>query len=177
MSNTTTEKIAASREAIRAFGQRYDYDVGYVEALIEASPGAFTAYEAAMPMGQYQKAAPTELLTIAKLATVQVEDCGPCLELGIKLARESKVPESVIRGALQGGKGLSPEQLDVYRYARGVAENADMDPELLPRIENRWGREVIAELAIAIVATRMYPALKRALGYAKRCSLMPELVA
>ena len=90
-------------------------------------------------MGQYQKQASTELLTIAKMATVQVEDCGPCLELGIKIARESKVPEPVIRGSLQGGKGLNPEQLDVYRYARAVAENADMEPELLPRIENRWG--------------------------------------
>jgi hypothetical protein len=46
-SNTSTEKITASREAIRAFGQRYDYDVGYMDALIEASPEAFTAYEAA----------------------------------------------------------------------------------------------------------------------------------
>ena len=177
MNNTSTEKITASREAIRAFGRHYDYDVGYVEALMDASPGAFAAYEAAMPMGQYQKEAPTELLMIAKLATAQVEDCGPCLELGIKIARESKVPESLIRGSLQSGKGLSSEQLDVYRYAHAVAENADMDPELLPRIESRWGREVVAELAIAIVATRMYPALKRALGYAKRCSLMPELVA
>jgi AhpD family alkylhydroperoxidase len=176
MNNTSTDKITASREAIRAFGRHYNYDVGYVEDLMDASPGAFAAYEAAMPMGQYQKASPTELLAIAKLATSQVEDCGPCLELGVKLARESKVTESVIRGTLRGGEGLSPEQLDVYRYARGVAENEDLDPELLPRLENRWGREVIAELAIAIVATRMYPALKRALGYAKRCSLMPELV-
>ena len=172
-----------STDKITACGKRYvllvatNYDVGYVEALIDASPGAFAAYEAAMPMGQYQKAAPTELLTIAKLATAQVEDCGPCLELGVKMARESKMAESLIRGTLCGGEGLSPEQLDVYRYARGVAANEDLDPELLPRLENRLGREVIAELAIAIVATRMYPALKRALGYAKRCSLMPELVA
>ena len=177
MNNTSSDKITASREAIRAFAQHYNYDVGYVEALMDASPGAFSAYETAMPMGQYQKAAPTDLLMIAKLATTQVEDCGPCLELGVKIARESKVPESIIRGALRGGEGLNPEQLDVYHYARGVAANEDLDPELLPRLEARWGRQVIAELAIGIVASRMYPALKRALGYAKRCSLMPELFA
>jgi alkylhydroperoxidase family enzyme len=174
MNKPSTDEVTVSREAIRAFGRHYNYDVSYLEALMEASPGAFAAYAAAMPTGQYQKAAPTELLTIAKLVTGQVEDCGPCLELGVTMARESKVPESVIRGALRGGEGLSQEQLEVYRYARGVAENVDLDPELLPRLENRWGREVVAELAIAIVGTRMYPALKRALGYAKRCSLMPE---
>jgi len=171
------DKIAAARQYIRAFEQHYDYDVSYMEALMDASPGVFQVYEVAMPMGQYQKAAPTELLTIVKLTTAQVEDCGPCLKLGIDMARENKVPEYIIHGALKGGKGLSAEQLDVYRYARSVAENIDLDPDLLPRLEERWGREVIAELAIAIVATRMYPALKRGLGYAKRCALMPDLVA
>ena len=63
----------------------------------------------------------------------------------------------------------------MYRYARAVADNEDMDPELLPRIENRLGREVVAELAIAIVATRMYPALKRGLGYAKLALLIWQL--
>jgi hypothetical protein len=85
--------------------------------------------------------------------------------------------EAIIRGALRGGEGLNSEQLDVYHYAGGVAANEDLDPELLPRLEARWGREGIAELAIGIVATHMYPALKRALGYAKRCSLMPDLIA
>jgi hypothetical protein len=177
METTTTDKLAASREFIRAFGQHYNYDVSYMEALMEASPGAFQAYEAAIQMGQYQKAAPRELLAIVQLATVQVEDCGPCLKLGIDMARESKVPEYIIRGALQGGKGLNPEQLEVYHYARGVAENVDLDPDLLPRLQERWGREALAELAIAIVAARMYPALKRGLGYAKSCSLVPEVVA
>jgi hypothetical protein len=87
------------------------------------------------------------------------------------------VPEVIIRGTLRGGEGPTPEQLDVYRCARGVAANEDLDPELLPRLKKRRGREVVAEFAIAIVATRMYPALKRALGYAKRCSLMPDRVA
>ena len=148
-----------------------------MEALMDASPGAYQAFESAMVMGRYQKAAPPELLTIAKLATVRAEDCGPCLELGVKMAREQGIAEPIIRGALQGGKGLSPEHLDVYKYARAVALNDAMDPELLPRLEARWGREVVAELAIAIVGVRLYPTMKRALGYAKSCSLMPGLLS
>lgn len=177
MNTISTEKLAASREAIRGFGRHYDYDVTYIEELMDASPGAFFAFEAAMPMGQYRKAVRLDLLFIAKIAAMRQQDCGPCTELGMKIAREAQVPEAIIRGALHGGQGLNPEQLDVYHYACGVAANEELDPGLLPRLTARWGREVVAELALAIVATRLYPTLKRALGHAKSCSLMPALAA
>ena len=177
MNTISDEKMAASREALRGFGKHYDYDVSYLEELLDSSPGAFLAFEAAMPMGQYRKTVPLDLLFVAKIAAMRQQDCGPCTELGMKIAREAQVPEGVIRGALQGGRGLNEEQLDVYHYARGVAANGELDPELLPRLQARWGKEVVAELALAIVATRLYPTLKRALGHAKSCSLMPELAA
>jgi hypothetical protein len=177
MNDTLTDPLAASRESVRAFAEHYDYDVSYMEALMDASPGAFRTFENAMAMGRFQKAAPGELLMIAKLAAVRAEDCGPCLELGVKMAREQGIPEPIIRGALHGGKGLNPEHLDVYNYARAVALNDPMDPELIPRLEARWGREVVAELAVAIAGVRLYPTMKRALGYAKSCSLMPGLLS
>lgn len=177
MNTIPAEKIAASRQALQGFGQHYDYDVTYLEELLDSSPGAFLAFEAAMPMGQYRSAVPLDLLFIAKIAAMRRQDCGPCTELGMKIAREAHVPEPVIRGALHGGQGLSPEQLDVYHYARGVAANDELDPALLPRLQERWGREIVAELALAIVATRLYPTLKRALGHAMSCSLIPALAA
>jgi alkylhydroperoxidase family enzyme len=177
MNDTSTDRIAASREAVRGFGHHYNYDVTYMEALMDVSPGAYQAFEGGMSMGRYQKAAPTELLSIVKITATWSEDCGPCTVLCVKIAREAGVSESIIRGALQGGKGLSPEHLDIYRYARAIAANEDMDPEFLPRLEARWGREVIAELAVAIVASRLFPTLKRALGHAKSCALMPELIS
>lgn len=175
MNTISQDKIAASREAIRGFGRHYDYDVSYIEELADASLGAFQAFEAAMPMGRYHQAAPADLLFVAKIAAMREQDCGPCTELGVKIAREAKVPEAVIRGALHGGKGLNAEQLDVYNYARGVTANEELDEELLPRLQARWGKEVVAEFAIAIVAARLYPTLKRALGHSKSCSLIPAL--
>ena len=177
MNDTLIDELAASRESARAFGAHYDYDVSYMEALMDASPGAYRTFENAMGMGRYQKAAPKEFLMIAKLAAVRAEDCGPCLELGVKMAREQGIAESIIRGSLQGGRGLNAEQLDVYRYATAVAKNEEMEPGLLPRLEERWGREILAELAVAIAGVRLYPTVKRALGYAKSCSLMPGLLS
>ena len=173
----TSDRITASRCSIRAFGQHYDYDVSYLDELIDVSPEAFLAFEGAMGMSQYHKVAPLDLLTIAKLTTARSEDCGPCTLLGMKMAREAGVPEAVIQGALHGGKGLNAEQLEVHNYARAVATNESPDPELLARLEQRLGKEVIAELALAIVAAKIYPTLKRGLGHASSCSLIPELAA
>jgi hypothetical protein len=174
---TSNDKLAAARENIKAFGQHYNYDVSYLEELMDASPGAFLAFEGAMGVGRYQKAAPKDLLFIAKITATRAEDCGPCTALGLKMAKEAGIPDAVVRGALKNGKGLSPEQLDVYHYARAVAANEVMDPELLPRLEKRWGREVLAELAVAIVGACVYPTMKRALGHAQSCALIPELAA
>ncbi|MEZ0389104.1 MAG: hypothetical protein ACAI34_18660 [Verrucomicrobium sp.] len=174
---TSTDPINASRQYLRAFGQHYDYDVSYVEELLEASPGAFQAFEGAMATGQYRKAAPLELLALVKLTATRVEDCGPCTLLGVKMAREAGVAETVIQGALHRGRGLPPEQLEVHQYAHAVAANEPLDPEFLSRLKSRLGAEVMAELAVAIVGARIYPTLKRAMGHASSCSLIPELVA
>jgi hypothetical protein len=174
---TDTDTLAASRAALQGFGKHYDYDVTYLEELMDASPGAFRVFEAAMGMGRFQKVAPQELLMIAKIAAMRVQDCGPCTLLGVKMAREMGFSENIIRGALHGGTGLNAEQRDIHDYARGVAANEELDPELLPRLQARWGREVVAEIAVNIVSTRLYPTLKRALGHAQSCALIPELAA
>jgi hypothetical protein len=95
----------------------------------------------------------------------------------VKMAREAGVPDAVIRGALRGGEGLNAEQREIHDYAVAVATNGEMDPELLPRLQARLGREAVAEIALGIVATRLYPTMKRGLGYAKSCSLMPGLLS
>lgn len=175
MNIPNTDKLAASRENIRGFGRHYDYDVSYLEELMDASPGAFHAFEAAMPMARVRQAAPIDLIFVAKIAAMRAQDCGPCTELSLKMAREAGVTETVIAGALHEGRGLSEEQRDVHDYARAVALNEEMAPLLLPRLKARWGAEVLAELAVNIVASRLYPTLKRALGHAQSCSLFPAL--
>ncbi len=176
MNTPTPEKIEAARHYLRAFGEKYDYDTTYLEVFMDASPLAFQAFEAAMPMARVQNAAPVDLIFIVKIATMQAEDCGPCLRLSIKMAREAGVAESVIHSVLQGGRDLSPIQYDVYRYTKAVARNEQIDPELIAHLEETLGRAALAEFAVNIVAARMYPTVKRALGYAKSCSLMPSLL-
>jgi alkylhydroperoxidase family enzyme len=175
MSTTTDTTLEASRKMLQGFGRHYDYDVSYLEELLDTSADAFRAFEAAMPMARVKKVAPTEAVFIAKIAAMRAQDCGPCTELTLKMAREAGLAEPVIQGALRGGKGLTAEQREIHDYAVGVALNEELDPELLPRLQERLGREAIAEIAVNILATKLYPTLKRALGHAKSCSLIPAL--
>lgn len=172
---TSSDSLAASRQTLQAFGRHFDYEVGYLLELAEASPEAFRAFEAAMGMSRVRTVAPAEAVQIAKIAGMRAQDCGPCTELCLKIAREAGVEEAVIQGALRGGNGLNAEQRDIHDYARAVALNEEMDPELLPRIEARLGKAALAEIAVNLVGVRIYPTLKRALGHAKSCSFFPAL--
>lgn len=171
----SSDPLAASRQTLRDFGKHFEYDVGYLLELADASPDAFRAFEAAMPMSRVQKAASTEAVHIAKIAAMRAQDCGPCTELALKIAREAGMTEPVIQGALRGGRGLDAAQLDIHDYARAVALNEEPAPDLLPRLRARLGEAALAEIAVNIVAMRLYPTLKRALGHAKSCSLIPAL--
>ena len=171
----SSDPLAASRRALQDFGRHFDYDVGYLLELADASPEAFRAFEGAMGMSRVQKVAPVEALHIAKIAGMRAQDCGPCTELSLKIARDAGVAEAVIQGALRGGKGLDAGQREIHDYARAVALNEEMDPELLPRLEARLGKAALAEIAVNLVGIRIYPTLKRALGHAEGCSLFPAL--
>jgi len=172
-----TDKTTTARwlEEARAFSRQYDYDIAYMEELLERSPEAYQAFLGAMTMSGLSKAAPPELAAVARMAALRVEDCGPCLALSIKMAREAGVSEAVIRGALRNGEGLEGDARDVRKFAHAVAANEPLDEAWREELEQRLGKEVIAELAVIIAGVRIYPAVKRALGYAKSCSLIPEL--
>jgi alkylhydroperoxidase family enzyme len=172
-----TDPMEASRQMIRGFGKHYDYDTSYLEELMDTSPAAWRAFEAAMPMARVRQAAPVDLMMIAKLAAMHAQDCGPCTVLNVKMAREAGLPEATIRAVLKGGTALEAGQRDVFDYARAVSLNEPMDPELLPRLREKLGAEVLAELAVNILSTKLYPTIKRALGHDQSCALMPELAA
>jgi len=175
MTDSISFSPEASRQQLRSFGAHYDYDTSYLEELLDLSPEAFRAFEAAMPMARVRKEAPVRLVMIAKLAAMKAQDCGPCTLLSVKMAREAGLDEAAIRAALKEGEGLEGDERDVCDYAIGVALNRELPGELLPRLKERLGCAVVAELAVNIIATKLYPTLKRALGHSQSCAVIPEL--
>lgn len=65
----------------------------------------------------------------------------------------------------------------MYRFAAAVAAGTAEAAVLGERIEARLGRTAQVDLALAIATSRFFPTVKRGLGYARSCSLVPVRIA
>ncbi len=158
-------------QMIDDFQSHYKYDADYMRDLLKYSPGGFEKYNAFLPMAQYREKAPTDVYYVANIAAMKIEDCGECLQLNIRFALEKGVSKDIVRGAIRDGEGLSGDLKKVYDLAAAVASNGEGIEDLSSQIEAKYGKEVMMELALCIASARVFPALRRTLGYAKSCSL------
>lgn len=167
----TTEQIESARTQTRQFGEHYDYDVRYLEDMLEASPDGFARFQAVAAMASYREALPPEVAFVAKIAAFSVVDCGPCLELTIKMGREAGVADAVLRGARRDGEGLSPELGEVHGYAAQIAAGGTPELERVERMRDRYSSAGLVEMSLGIASALLFPAVKRTLGHAQSCSL------
>ena len=167
----TTEQIESAREQIHAFGARYDYDTAYMESMLAASPEGFARFQPVAEMAGFQCELAPEVTAVARVATFVTVDCGPCLELNLKLAREAGVADDVLRGALRCGVGLRSDLVEVRNFAAQVAAGESPDPALMAALKHRYGEAGMVEIALAIAGSMMFPAVKRAMGFARSCAV------
>jgi hypothetical protein len=150
-------------------------DLSYAREMSRVAPAAFWKLFLS-PMMHHRGDVPKDLLHLAKLGAVQVEDCGPCVQTGVNLMKQDGVPTELIRAALDGGAELPQLQCDAYFFGRGVAGDGFIDDELRERLIEAVGKRGLIELTLAAASVRIFPALKRGLGYARSCTNV-ELVA
>lgn len=161
----------AMRAEIRAFEEKYNYNCGYMYQLLDASPAALKMFAAARPMTSYRDQLPADAHYVAAISVMQVEDCGPCLQLNLKLAAEAGVERALLQTLLEAPDALPEGLQDVRRHALAVARGESADPQCAERIKARYGAAAFAELALCIAGVRMYPALKRALLADTECAV------
>ena len=125
-----------------------------------------------LPFTLHRHAASAEQVAMARLAAVQAEDCGPCVEIAARGALMSGVPRETINAALAGTLeiGVAARAL---AFGRAIALSLPETDQLGDAIEAEWGRAVRIELTIAAATGRVHPAFKRGLGYAKSCAAQP----
>lgn len=153
----------SERTAIQAFGRQYDYDVSYLERMLDGSPGAYDAFVAGQPMCLFRSELPLDAHFIARIAAMQGEDCGACAQLNVAMAIEAGVDRELLRTLLERPAELPGPLQDVYRHTRAVASNVAVDPERAERIRAEFGDAAFTELAVVIAGSRIYPTAKRAL--------------
>lgn len=163
---------AEALKRIHEFEAHYQYDGAYMRELLEYSPDGFEKFNNFLPLSAHREKLNTEDYWVAKLAAMQVADCGECLQLNIRMALEAGVSRALVRAAVEGGDELPENLKEVYLYAKSVAGHNPVDPGLMVRIEARYDKGSLLEFGICIAAAMVFPTIKRAVGYAKTCNLV-----
>lgn len=157
---------------IRAFENQYDYDASYLHELADLDAAALRKFVAAgSGIGRHRGALPVDALFAAKLAAAMHEDCGPCAQLVIDMAREAGVADATLRALAAGKPDDAPPGASLaYRFAGALLAAADGLDDLRADVERDFGPSGPATLGLATVSAAMYPVLKRAMGHAKQCA-------
>jgi hypothetical protein len=163
---------AEALQQIKQFEAHYKYDGTYIHELYEHSPEGFAKFSNFLPLARHRERLEANEYWVAKLAAIQVADCGECLQLNVRMALEAGVDKYLVQAALDGGAALPEDLKAVYRYATSVARNEQLDDELMAWMESRFGKGGLLEFGIAIAAATVFPFIKRAIGYAKSCRLV-----
>tara|TARA_R110000868_G_scaffold42158_4_gene142995 strand:+ start:258 stop:809 length:552 start_codon:yes stop_codon:yes gene_type:complete len=164
MLNTLLERMFKAQE--RVTGESADF----VRDLRRASPGGFWRFAFFTPMASYRRALPVEAYAVAKIAASHAEDCGPCLQTTVNLAKADGVSDQIIRAAVLGDVAAMDERTGTaFAFARAVCAHDFASEELRPKLVAWWGEAGVAELSLAICSSRLFPTLKRGLGHGQAC--------
>jgi len=153
------------------FEAHYDYDCSYIREMAKSSPDGFKTFEGFLPMGSYSKTLSKNELWVAKISSMLTEDCGACVQLNIKMAIEAGVDISLIKTIIQAPENLEDDLQLIYEFAKSVSLGSETFTDLQAQVSKKYSSEQLTEMAIAISSVKIYPTIKRALGYFKSCSL------
>jgi alkylhydroperoxidase family enzyme len=155
---------------LKQFAKRYDYDVSYMEHMLEAAPKAFEKFAKVSDITRHRETAPAEAHAATGLVGALKEDCGPCVQLGVQMAEEAGVaPEQIAAILTRDLDTMTVNVRAAFCFADAlVREDASLD-EAREEVRRLWGDAGVIELTLVAQAVRLYPMVKRGLGYAKLC--------
>lgn len=161
--------VEDTRTWLRDFGATYEYDVGYMETLLDLSPAAFEAFSAGMGMSEPPAHLPRDAHYVGVISALLADDCGQCVQLYLRMAAEAGVDRATLRQVLEEPEDLPSTLGLVHGYATQVAQGQNADASTVATLRGTLGDEAFAELAVNVLGARIYPALRRAMGAETVC--------
>lgn len=153
----TERKVGASLEEFRF--------------LLRHAPGWFLRLVCLIPISARRTVLPVDGFHVVRLVAVMAEDCGGCVQAEVNIARQAGVDKAVLQAVLDQRPGkLSAELSDLFYFADAVVHATNQEAEVRERIRKRYGDRGLAELAMVIAVRRVFPQVKRALGFLTSCS-------
>ena len=145
----------------------------YVRHIVRVSLRAFFKFIKVVPLSEYRRKLPVDAHFVARLVATRDADCGSCLQIEVNLAKRDGVDTAILRALIDQKPHDLPDALNrVYRFAKGVVEANGEEDALREDIKTLYGEEGLVELSLAMAACRVFPIVKRGLGYAKSCELI-----
>lgn len=155
--------VAAEKE----IGESADY----MRDIFRVSRPAFWKFALFRPLSQHRRAASAEAITVAALVGSRSEDCGTCVQITVNIAAKMQVDRAIIQAVLdRAPERLPPDLAEVYRFAEAVVNTETNAAELSGQLKQSLGEETVVDLSLAIATSKLFPVLKRGLGYAVSCS-------
>jgi len=156
---------------IAAAEKKLGVPLEYCRFIVRVSLRAFFKFTKFLAVDEYRRVLPPGPCYVGRIVATRHEDCGTCVQIAVNQARKAGVPAEVLRAVLDGKLDDLPEELrDACRFAEAVLTANGEEDSLRERIRLRYGDEGLVEMALAIATCRVFPTIKRALGYAVSCS-------
>lgn len=143
----------------------------YIDDLSKAGGFITEKFQHGMLLTGHRHHASAALLHMACLGSIRFEDCGPCVETVRHYALAEGLDPERVKKAL-AGTPETPEDALAYGFGAAIASGDLIQAaELGDEIEERFGRDVRTELSLGAASVRIFPAMKRGLGYASACQI------
>ncbi|MBI5256977.1 MAG: hypothetical protein HY855_10795 [Burkholderiales bacterium] len=169
------------RRRLAAFEARWHYPMDYARALLAGSRRAFFAYARLAPAAALREGLPLAAWHAAKITALRAEECGPCTQLAVDMARAEGVPDALLQALLDDDlarlQRLDADAALTQRFAHAWARREAGLPAHREALRQRFGEAGLATLAVAMTSARMFPLLKSALGHAQHCQRVQVEVA
>ena len=166
----TNSKLAAQIDTLEA---EMGTDMNYMRAILAGSEASYRNFTRFMAVANHGEAAPEQALILAQLTAMWSENCRPCFGIVEKFARAADIPDAWIEAVRHNhGERLPEDMRFVHAFARAMSLDEPEADQYRRQLEATFGHAVVVELTLAVAMARVYPAVKRGLGYA--VALDPE---
>lgn len=162
---------ALLKTGFRRFGARYNYDTRYMNHIADTSTWAALRMSALPFYSQFR--GPKDARAVwagAMLGSTLDGDCGPCLQLIVDMAIEAGVSANLLVLCLEGDAHAAGDVGLGFRFSQAAIANAPDLDSLRQEIETRFGATAVTAASFAASSGRIYPVLKRGLGFGQTCS-------
>lgn len=144
--------------------------VDHLRHLADISLRAFFKLMLTGPAATHRRTASLDMLHAVRIAAAAHEDCGSCLQIAVNLARRDGMAVAVLGHLLNGQSSELPEPVrTAFQFARSVLNRDGQDEHWRMRLRENFGEEMVVELSLAIAMARVFPVLKRGMGFATQC--------